>query len=77
MSLRTSTERPEVVDRGVFTLGSISAEGLIQAVAVECALAGREAAVPDYADGNVSAKVIRIIQGYAHYVNRWVWGKRS
>lgn len=76
VSLRTSTERPEVVDRGVFTLGSISAEGLIQAVAVERALAGREAGVPDYADTNTSSKVARIIQGYVPYVNHWVWGKR-
>ncbi|MDN0069455.1 non-hydrolyzing UDP-N-acetylglucosamine 2-epimerase [Collinsella ihumii] len=75
VSLRTSTERPEVVDRGVFTLGSITSEGLIRAVSVERALAGRKAPVPDYGDGNISAKVARIIQGYTPYVNRWVWGK--
>lgn len=76
VSLRTSTERPEVVDKGVFTLGSITSEGLIQAVAVERALSGSETAVPDFADANTSTKVARIVQGYTPYVNRWVWGKR-
>ena len=75
VSLRTSTERPEVVDRGVFTLGSITAGGLLQAVAVETALAGREAAVPDYGDERVSSKVVKLVQGYMGYVNKWVWGK--
>lgn len=76
VSLRTSTERPEVVDGGVFTLGSISAEGLLQAVATEVALSGRESPVPGYADEGCSVKVAKIIQGYAGYVNKWVWGKR-
>ena len=75
VSLRTSTERPEVVDKGVFTLGSITAEGLLQAVAVETALAGGESPVPDYGDACCSAKVAKIIQGYAGYVNKWVWRK--
>lgn len=75
VSLRTSTERPEVVDKGVFTLGSITAEGLLQAVEVERALAGCEAPVSDYGDASVSAKVARVIQGYTGYVNCWVWGK--
>lgn len=75
VSLRTSTERQEVVDRGVFTLGSITAEGLLQAVAVETELAGCEAAVPVYGDACVSAKVTKIVQGFTGYVNRNVWGK--
>ena len=75
VSLRTSTERPEVVDKGVFTLGSITAEGLLRAVAVEVALPGREDTVPDYTDPRVSAKVVKIIQGYTGYVNKWVWGR--
>ena len=73
VSLRTSTERPEVVDKGVFTLGSITAEGLLQAVAVETALAGGESPVSDYGDALCSVKVAKIIQGYAGYVNKWVW----
>lgn len=75
VSLRTSTERPEVVDKGVFTLGSITAEGLLQAVAVETALAGGESPVPDYGDARCSVKVAKTIQGYAGYVNKWVWRK--
>ena len=73
VSLRTSTERPEVVDKGVFTLGSITAEGLLQAVAVETALGGGESPVSDYGDALCSVKVAKIIQGYAGYVNKWVW----
>lgn len=75
VSLRTSTERPEVVDQGVFTLGSITAGGLLQAVAVETALAGSEAVVSDYGAVDVSAKVTKIVQGFTCYVNRNVWGK--
>lgn len=75
VSLRTSTERPEVVDKGVFTLGSITAEGLLQAVAVETELAGGESPVPDYGDARCSVKIAKIIQGYAGYVNKWVWRK--
>lgn len=75
VSLRTSTERPEVVDKGVFTLGSITADGLLQAVAVETALVGGESPVPDYGDARCSVKVTKIIQGYAGYVNKWVWRK--
>ena len=75
VSLRTSTERPEVVDRGVFTLGCLSAESVFQAVATEVALFGGESNVPDYGDANTSTKVAKIIQGYTSYVNRHVWGK--
>lgn len=75
VSLRTSTERPEVVDKGVFTLGSISAEGLLQAVGVETMLSGAEAPVPDYGDEHVSTKVAKIIQGYTSYANKWIWNK--
>lgn len=76
VSLRTSTERQEVIDRGVFTLGSITAEGLLQAVAVETVLKGCEAAVSDYGDAETSAKVTKIVQGFTGYVNRNVWGQR-
>lgn len=75
VSLRTSTERPEVMDAGTFTLGSISAEGLLQAVAVETALRGVREPVCDYAGEAVSIKVAKIVQGLTPYVNRVVWGK--
>ena len=75
VSLRTSTERPEVVDKGVFTLGSISTEDLLQAVATEVELIGGESAVPDYSDVATSVKVAKIVQGFTSYANKWVWGK--
>lgn len=75
VSLRTSTERQEVIDRGVFTLGNLSTESVLQAVETEVALAGCESAVPDYGDEKCSVKVAKIIQGYAEYVNKHVWGK--
>ena len=77
VSLRTSTERPEVVDKGVFTLGSITAERLLQAVEVERALTGRDAPVLDYSDTNTSVKVARVIQGYTPYVNHWIWDQKK
>lgn len=77
VSLRTSTERPEVVDRGVFTLGAIEPEGLLQAVAVETALDGRRATVLDYIDSCTSVKIAKIIQGFTGYVNHWVWSKEQ
>lgn len=75
VSLRTSTERPEVVDKGIFTLGGISAGQLLQAVRVETSLLGAESSVPDYADARCSAKVVKIIQGYASVVDKTVWKK--
>lgn len=75
VSLRTSTERPEVVDRGIFTIGNLSTEGVLQAVATEVALSGGESAVPDYADERCSVKVAKIVQGYTGHVNKHVWGK--
>lgn len=75
VSLRTSTERPEVIDRGVFTLGNLSAENVLQAVEIEIRQNGGESLVPDYADERFSNKVVKIIQSYTGYVNRRVWGR--
>lgn len=78
VSIRTSTERPEALDKGVFTIGSITAEQVLQAVelAVEMHKKGDLGlAVPDYADENVSVKVVKIIQSYTGIVNRMVWRK--
>lgn len=74
VSLRTSTERPEAVDRGGFTLGGISAERLLQAVRTEVALAGGESPVPDYVDERCGAKVVKLVQGCTDYVSNHVWG---
>lgn len=76
--IRTSTERPEAMEKGAFILSGISSEGLLQAIdlATGMAKAGDMAAsVPDYMDTNVSTKVVKIIQSYTGIVNKVVWKK--
>lgn len=76
--IRTSTERPEALDKGCFVLSGIDAVGLLQSVdlAVEMVANGDLGVpVPDYADTNVSDKVVRIIQSYVGVVNKMVWRK--
>lgn len=78
VSVRTSTERPEAMDKGVFTIGSISTEQVLQAVnvAVEMHKNGDDACdVPSYMDDNVSTKVVKIIQSYTEIVNQMIWRK--
>ena len=78
VSVRTSSERPEALDKGVFTIGSISAEQILQAVnlAVEMNTRGdNPAPVPAYTDDNVSVKVIKLIQSYTGIINKMVWRK--
>ena len=78
VSVRTSTERPEAMDKGVFTIGSITAEQVIQAVDLAVAMHANGddgAAVSAYVDENVSTKVVKIIQSYAGVINRMVWQK--
>lgn len=77
--IRTSTERPEALDKACFTLAGISERGLLQAVrtAVELDAEGSlpDAPVPDYADETVSTKVVKIIQSYTGVVDKMVWRK--
>lgn len=76
--IRTSTERPEALDKGCFLLSGIDAIGLLQAVdmAVSMKRDGLQCIpVPDYIEENVSMKVVRIIQSYTRIVNRMVWRK--
>ena len=76
--IRTSTERPEALDKGCFVLAGIQDNGLLQAVelAVEMNRSGDLGVpVPDYTDENVSDKVVRIIQSYTGVVNKMVWRK--
>lgn len=76
--IRTSTERPEALDKGCFILSGISSEGLLGAVelAVEMNRAGDYGTpVPDYMDLNVSMKVVKILQSYTEIVDRFVWRK--
>lgn len=78
VSIRTSTERPEAMDKGVFTIGSISTEQVLQAVELAVAMHGNgddAEVVPAYVDSNVSVKVIKLIQSYTGIVNRMIWRK--
>ena len=76
--IRTSTERPEALDKGCFVLSGIDTKGLLQSVDVAVSLI-RDGLpgipVPDYVDENVSTKVVRIIQSYVGVVNKMVWRK--
>ena len=78
--IRTSTERPEALDKGCFILSGIDTKGLLQAVdtAVEMVRQEKDGGavpVPDYTDINVSDKVVKIIQSYVGVVNKMVWRK--
>ena len=76
--IRTSTERPEALDKGCFIISGIDTNGLLQAVdtAVEMVKNGDNGIpVPDYVDENVSDKVVKIIQSYVGIVNKMVWRK--
>jgi len=78
--IRTSTERPEVLDKGTVIIGGITAGSVSQAAELAIAMhKAREArAMPaDYADLNVSVKVVKLIQSYTPIVNETVWLKRS
>ena len=78
--IRTSTERPEALDKGCFVLAGIDTVGLLQAVAtaVEMVKNGDNGVpVPDYADENVSDKVVKLIQSYTGVVNKMVWRKET
>ena len=76
--IRTSTERPEALDKGVFVLAGIDGQSLLQAVetAVDMNNNGDHGLpVPDYTDENVSTKVVKLIQSYTGVVNKMVWRK--
>ena len=76
--IRTSTERPEALDKACFILSGIDAKGLLQSVdtAVEMNRNGDYGIpVPDYIEENVSTKVVKIIQSYVGVVNKMVWRK--
>lgn len=78
VSIRTSTERPEAMDKGVFIIGSITTTHVLQAVdlAVSMHANGDDSVdVPAYVDNNVSTKVIKIIQSYVGIVNKMIWRK--
>lgn len=78
VSVRTSTERPEAVDKGNFVIGSITTEQVLQAVDMAVEMNKNNDLgidVPNYVDENVSVKIVKIIQSYTGIVNKMVWRK--
>lgn len=76
--IRTSTERPEALDKGDFILAGIDGDHLLQAVEVAVEMNKNRdfgIPVPDYVDENVSDKVVKIIQSYTGVVDKMVWRK--
>ncbi len=76
--IRTSTERPEALDKGDFVLAGIDTKSLLQAVDVAVEMNRRDhlgLPVPDYVDTNVSVKIVKMIQSYTGIVDRMVWRK--
>lgn len=78
VSIRTSTERPEAIDKGSVILGGITFDSITQAIEIitkQKALGEETAKVHDYTDINVSTKVVNIVQGYTDVINRFIWRK--
>ena len=78
VSIRTSTERPEALDKGNMVIGSIDADSVMQAVEMVTRMHENHDVgvdVPDYMDLNVSTKVVKLIQSYTAIVNRVTWRK--
>ena len=78
ISVRTSTERPEAMENGIFTVGSITTEQVLQAVELTTAMyanGDNGATVRAYCDTCVSDKVIKLIQSYTGIINKMVWRK--
>ncbi len=76
--IRTSTERPEALDKACFTLAGIDGDGLLQAVELSCDMVkngDHGIPVPNYTDEIVSTKVVKLIQSYTGVVNKMVWRK--
>ncbi len=76
--IRTSTERPEALDKGCFILAGINEHDLLQAVDIAVEMVQNEdngIPVPNYVDENVSTKVVKLIQSYTGVVNKMVWRK--
>ena len=78
--IRTSTERPEVLDKGTIVIGGIKGEDVEQATELAVAMYenGEEVVMAeDYSDTNVSVKVVKLIQSYTKIINQVVWGKQQ
>ncbi len=80
VSIRTSTERPEAMDKGVFVIGSITADHVLQAVEMAVGLNSNEdyaSSVTGYVETNTSTKVVKLVQSYVSIINRMVWRKND
>lgn len=78
VSIRTSTERPEAIDKGSIILGGITFYSITQAIEIitkEKNLGEEVVKAHDYTDTNVSTKVVNIIQGYTNVINKFIWRK--
>ncbi|PKL22013.1 MAG: UDP-N-acetylglucosamine 2-epimerase (non-hydrolyzing) [Spirochaetae bacterium HGW-Spirochaetae-4] len=76
--IRTSTERPEVLDKGTVVIGGITTKDITQALEMAVSMHSNQELTEmpdDYHDGNVSVKVVKLIQSYAKIVDETVWGK--
>ena len=79
VAIRTSTERPEALDKGNFILSGITEKEVLQSVDLAIRMNKNNdygIPVPDYADTNVSNKVVKLIQSYTGVVNKMVWRKK-
>src|SRR5260221_1599678 len=75
--IRTSTERPEVLDKGTVIIGGVTERDIVQSIELARAMKANGepvALAPDYQDRNVSAKIVKIIQSYVTILNRTIWG---
>lgn len=78
VSIRTSTERPEAIDKGSIILGGITADSITQAIEIitkQKSLGEKTVKAHDYTDINVAIKVVNIIQGYTSIINKFIWRK--
>lgn len=76
--LRTSTERPEVLDKGTLVIGGIEGKELEQSIELATAMWDNDEKnlmADDYKDNNISIKVIKLIQSYVGIINRTIWKK--
>jgi len=75
--IRTSTERPEVLDKGIVVIGGIKKDDVISSIRMATDFVGYDnpVLVPDYQDKNVSNKIVKIIQSYVKIINKVVWDK--
>ena len=76
--IRTSTERPEVLDKGSVVIGGIDTDNILSAVRLSVAMFDNNetvAEVPDYQDDNVSVKIVKIIESYTKIIDKLVWDK--